>query len=168
MLEHDREHIRKAHSITLMLSFSTRTVAGRFNFEGAGPGAYRITPFNTFTAVSSTGELSTIEADIGATPAVSVSGKLAPTTHTAPEPASLGKRASFESCSSVQITAVTSAISFAQAYADNAYKSLTGMTSANTASAGYIAWFGAWDSSRKATVQSHFDKIRTSGIANYT
>lgn len=159
------------HSITLILSPSFHSVSGRFNFEGVGPGAYHITPFNTFTTVSPTGELSTIEADIGATSAVSVSGKLAPTVTAREAPAAelapLGKRATYASCSSVQTSALPHVISSAQAYADNAYKSLTGMTSANTASAGYTAWFGAWDSSRKALVQSHFDKIRSSGISTY-
>ncbi|KDQ16122.1 hypothetical protein BOTBODRAFT_43700 [Botryobasidium botryosum FD-172 SS1] len=158
-----------AHDYTTLAPGQTLTLqhdlAGRFNFTSSGPGAYRFSPSNTFTTVSATGELSSIQAATTAPLPLTVTGKLAPTTLLAPEAPPLGKRATFRSCSASQQTSINTAVTSAQTYATNAYNYLAGISSGTTR---YTTWFGPYDATRKSTVQTHFNNIRNSGISSYT
>ncbi|KDQ16121.1 hypothetical protein BOTBODRAFT_157394 [Botryobasidium botryosum FD-172 SS1] len=156
---HDYTTLAPGQSVTLQ-----HDLAGRFNFSAAGAGAYHFSPSSTFTAVSATGELTTVQADTVAAPTLHVSGKLAPSASLSPA-SSLGRRATFRSCSASQQSLINTAVSSAQTYADNAYNYLTGISSGTSR---YTTWFGSYDATRKSSVQSHYSLIRGSGLSSYT
>lgn len=62
----------------------------------------------------------------------------------------------YVSCSASRQSAIVSALSQAQTYADNAYSYL----SAGTVGTRYTRWFGTYTSGRYSTVRSHFNSIR--------
>ena len=60
---------------------------------------------------------------------------------------------------------LNAAATSAQTYANNAYSYLQGISSGTPR---YTTWFGAYDSSRKSTVQSHFQLMSSHQYSSFT
>ena len=112
---------------------------------------------NRFFYVDAENKLKVIEAEAAST-ASSVSGKLA-VVGNKPERRSLQKRTvSFNGCTSSRQTSITTAAGNAVTYASNAASYLAGISAATTR---YTTWFGAYTSTRKNTVHTHYVNIGT-------
>lgn len=152
-----------------------------YNFTTAGESTYEIILTReaiTFTHVTTTGELISIRGDVTSGHSATLRGKLVPAEYVGDRvkrPLRNKRDNSFVSCSKDQKSALITAASNAQTYADQAYNYLTNLshpTRCATRSVNsiewsniskrsrYTTWFGAYTSSRQSTVQTHYKNIR--------
>lgn len=134
-----------------------------YNFTSTGVDSYEIEPRNTFYLVGQTGEVSTIRANVASAHSARVSGKLV-SAKLAPTP-TLSRRATYVGCSTARQSQLVSAAAAAQSYAANAYSYMSATTSARPR---YTTWFGAYTSTRRNTVLSHFNSINGNTFSSYT
>ncbi|RDB29383.1 Peptidyl-Lys metalloendopeptidase [Hypsizygus marmoreus] len=132
-----------------------------YNFTRTGAGEYSFEASNLFYVIDSSNKVVPIYADSEALSS-KVSGNLAIARKTE---ASLSKRATFVGCSASRQTLLNSAASAAQSYAANSLSYINSHTSASTR---YTTWFGAFTSSRRSTVQSHYSLISGNTFSSYT
>jgi len=134
------------------------SVSAAYNFTRSGAGDYSIGPSTLFTYVDADGTTKDLDATVEGVAEVKLSGNLA---------VSRGhdKRADFNSCSSTQQTQLTDAADGAQMYAFNAYGYISGLKSGTPR---YTTWFGEYNSTRKNTVQSHYQLINGGQYSSFT
>lgn len=132
-----------------------------YNLTSTGVDTYEVEPTNLFQIVESSGEVSSLRAQITKIHRAHVGGRLAKVKPTA----TLERRASYVSCSAARQTSLVSAASAAQTYAANAKNYLSGISSGTSR---YTTWFGTYASSRKSTVQSHFNAINDNTFSSFT
>ncbi|KAF8646489.1 hypothetical protein AX16_007191 [Volvariella volvacea WC 439] len=131
-----------------------------YNLTNTGVGDYTFEANNRFYIVGADNHVSTVYAD-GEVHTARVSGRLA----AARRDEGLTKRATFVGCSSSQQSLINTAASSATTYATNSYNYLNANTAATTR---YTTWFGAFTSSRRSTVLSHFNAIRGNNFNSFT
>ncbi|KAJ2933919.1 hypothetical protein H1R20_g3159, partial [Candolleomyces eurysporus] len=134
-----------------------------YNFTSTGVDNYEIEPRNNFYLVNDKGEVSTIRARVASAHSARVSGKLV-SSKLIPTP-TLSKRATYVGCSAARQTLLASAAAAAQSYAANSYSYISSTTSARPR---YTTWFGAYTSTRRNTVLSHFNAINGNTFSSYT
>ena len=134
------------------------SVSAAYNFTGSGAGDYSIGPSTLFTYVDADGTVKDLDATIGDVVEVNLSGTLAVSR-------ALTKRASFNGCSSTQQTQLNSAAAGAQTYAAKALSYISGISSGTTR---YTSWFGVYDSTRKSTVQNHYQLMSSHQYSSFT
>ncbi|KAF7307716.1 Peptidyl-Lys metalloendopeptidase [Mycena kentingensis (nom. inval.)] len=136
-------------------------ISKAYNFTTSGASTYDIVAANKLQYVAADGSLATIYAEAaGGMHTAAISGELAIARRS-----NLGKRATYNGCSSSRQTALASAATSAQTYASGAVTYLTAATSSTTR---YTTWFGTWTSSRRSTVLSHYTNIANQGYTSYT
>ncbi|KAF4611490.1 hypothetical protein D9613_004137 [Agrocybe pediades] len=140
----------------------THDLSEGYNFTTSGAGAYDFEADNTFYIVKDNNEVGVVYAEEPAVLTTSVTGNLAVARRDEP---SLSKRATFNGCSSSRQTILNTAIASAETYASESYKYLSSLSSGTTR---YTTWFGAYTSSRKSTVTSHFQKIDANNFSTFT
>lgn len=129
-----------------------------YNFTAAGEGAYSFEARNLFYLVDDSAKVTPVYA-LAEAHSARVSGKLAVTRP------NIEKRATYNGCSSSRQSDLASAASAAQNYASSALSYLQSHTSSTTR---YATWFGAYDSTRHNTVQSHFSNISGGNFSSFT
>ncbi|RXW21512.1 hypothetical protein EST38_g4321 [Candolleomyces aberdarensis] len=134
-----------------------------YNFTSTGVDNYEIEPRNNFYLVNDKGEVSTIRARVASAHSARVSGKLV-SSKLIPTP-TLSKRATYVGCSAARQTLLASAAAAAQSYAANSYSYISSTTAARPR---YTTWFGAYTSTRRNTVLSHFNAINGNTFSSYT
>lgn len=134
------------------------SVSAAYNFTQSGAGGYSIQPSNLFTYVDSDGTPNNLLANVEDAASVELSGNLAVTY-------GYTKRASFNNCSSTMQSQADAAAVSAQDYAGSAYSYISDISSGTTR---YTTWFGAYDSIRKSTVQSHYQSISSHQYSSFT
>ncbi|KAF8322710.1 peptidyl-Lys metalloendopeptidase [Clavulina sp. PMI_390] len=144
------------------------TLSGVYNFTTAGHSTYKIVPEDQatiFSTVDANGAISSLRATVADAHSATLSGTLVPSAYhgEAAKARGLAKRAhSFNGCSSSEQTALNTAATNAQTYADGAYNYLVGISASTTR---YATWFGAYTSTRKSLVQTHYSNIRNGQLA---
>ncbi|KAF8317606.1 zincin [Clavulina sp. PMI_390] len=144
------------------------TLGGVYNFTAAGPSTYEIVPTTDatlFSFVDANGAISSIRADVADAHTATLAGSTVPSFYhgEVAKAAGLAKRAhSFNGCSSSEQSALNTAATNAQTYADGAYNYLTGISASTTR---YATWFGTYTSTRKSLVQTHYSNIRNGQLA---
>ncbi|KDQ21755.1 hypothetical protein BOTBODRAFT_150711 [Botryobasidium botryosum FD-172 SS1] len=142
----------------------THDLSTRYDFTAAGAGIYNFRARDTFTHIDASGNFVSIKATVSSPASATISGNLA-AVQAAPRPVRFAKRANYVSCSSDQQSSIGSTIIQAASYAQGASAYLT----KNTASTDrYTTWFGAYDTERHSTVQSHFQSIAGNDFTTFT
>jgi len=134
-------------------------VAAAYDFAKSGAGEYSIEPSNFFTYVDGDGTPQDFYATIGNAAKVKLSGGLpeaAPRVH--------DKRASFNGCSANQQLLLNTAVANAQFYVRNSFLYISRVLSGTPR---YTTWFGAYDSTRKNVVRSHFQLISGNNFSSF-
>nr|Q9Y7F7.1 RecName: Full=Peptidyl-Lys metalloendopeptidase; Short=MEP; AltName: Full=AmMEP; Flags: Precursor [Armillaria mellea]CAB42792.1 metalloendopeptidase (AMMEP) [Armillaria mellea] len=130
-----------------------------YNFTGSGAASYSIEPSSLFYYVDpDTNELASINADTQQH-TTKISGTLAVARRS-----NLGKRISYNGCTSSRQTTLVSAAAAAQTYAQSSYNYLSSHTASTTR---YVTWFGPYTSARHSTVLSCFSNMLAYPYANY-
>jgi peptidyl-Lys metalloendopeptidase len=145
---------------TILTKFS---VSEAYNFTSSGEGRYSIEPGTLFHYITKEKTIVPIYATLDSALATSLTGTLAVDHFVAPSAAN--KRATFTGCSTASQTTLIAAIKQANTYASSAYSYISGISTGTTR---YTTWFGTYSTSRKATVQSHYQKISTSNFDSFT
>jgi len=127
-----------------------------YNLTNTGEGVYTIEPSNLFTYIDASGTPVNIHANNDASE-VKVSGRLSVSRKE--------KRASFQGCSSSQQTQLNTAATNGQKYAAGASSYINGISSGTSR---YTTWFGAYTSTRRNLVASHFTSINSHSFSSYT
>ncbi|KAG8716618.1 hypothetical protein FRC09_015482 [Ceratobasidium sp. 395] len=140
----------------------THSLAGVYNFTGAGEGSYNFGAANVFQYLDASGALKTIEASTN-THQFKIAGKLAAGANYIP---ALSRRAvTYTGCTAAQQPQISAAATASNKYVSdvNAYcaRNPAGTTR-------YTTWFGAYTSARHNTVVSHYKNIGTDATStNY-
>ena len=158
-----------------------KSVSEAYNFSSTGEGAYTFEARNLFYIVNADNEAVPLYAHPAEARTTKLSGKLAVARPT------LGRRASYVSCSADQQTQLVSAASQAQSYAASAlsyvpppklacklllttiFSFLNRYAQSHTsATPRYTTWFGTYTDPRHSTVVSHFSGISDDDFSSYT
>jgi len=137
-------------------------VSTMYNFTKCGKGSYSFEPRKPFYVVDNSdesGKITTLNPKV-ITHTANISGKLTAISRSL----IIGKRATYNGCTTVQQTTLVSAVSAAKAYTSNASDYLAAHTSSTTR---YTTWFGPWFQTRHKTVQSHFSNIASNDFAGF-
>lgn len=135
-----------------------------YNFTAPGPGTFDFEGDTTFYVVRDNNEIGVVHANQKAAYTAAVVGNLA-VARRDESVSGISKRATFVSCSSSRQSQLNTAIASAETYASEAYKYLNGISASTTR---YATWFGAYTSSRRSTVLSHFSKIDGNNFSSFT
>lgn len=135
----------------------THDLAGVYNFTRSGAGEYNFSAGNVFQYVDESGQLATVVAETESNK-FKVAGSLASFKNKPHhDRRGIARRAiGFNGCSSTQQSQITTAANSANTYIANAVSYLDGISSGTER---YTTWFGAFSSSRFATVKSHFENM---------
>ena len=135
------------------------TVATAYDLTGSNGKELSIEPSNLFTYVDEDGTPKDFYATVGNIPKVKLSGDLA-----ARAPRDHDKRATFNGCTADQQSLLNTAAIDAQNYASSAFTAIQGTSSGTPR---YTTWFGAYNTGRKNTVQSHFGSINGNKFSSF-
>ncbi|KAK0451127.1 peptidyl-Lys metalloendopeptidase [Armillaria borealis] len=145
--------------LSRLMSTDSSLVGTAYNFTGSGEASYSIEPSSLFYYVDpDTNELASINADTQQHTA-KISGTLAVARRS-----NLGKRISYNGCTSSRQTTLVSAAAAAQTYAQGSYDYLSSHTASTTR---YVTWFGTYTSARHSTVLSHYSNMLAHPYADY-
>jgi len=138
-------------------------VSTMYNFTECGEGSYSFEPRKPFYMVDNSddsGTITTLNPKVIPHTA-KVSGKLAVSRSLA---SAVEKRATYNGCTTIEQTALVSAVSAAKTYASNASDYLAAHSSST---ARYTTWFGPYTQPRHKTVQSHFSNIASNDFTGF-
>ncbi|KAH7104632.1 deuterolysin M35 metalloprotease [Auriculariales sp. MPI-PUGE-AT-0066] len=147
-------------------------IGNAYDFTHTGAGLYSIETSSKLTLVTENG-FEEIHADTTALETKLTGALIKPELKTAVENArsraisrrSLDKRISYDSCSSSRQSQIATAASSALTYATNAAAYLTNHTTTSTR---YTTWFGTFTSSRRSTVLSHYNNLKSHSWSSNT
>ncbi|PPQ90621.1 hypothetical protein CVT25_006705 [Psilocybe cyanescens] len=133
----------------------THDLSEGYNFTAPGAGAYDFEGDSTFYIVNANNHVGVVHASTqeDAVFTTKVVGNLAVARRDESN-SHLIKRATFLSCTASRQAALNTAIASAETYASNAYK--------------YTTWFGAYTTSRRNNVLSHFNLINSNDFNTFT
>jgi len=138
-------------------------VSTMYNFTECGEGSYSFEPRKPFYMVDNSddsGTITTLNPKVIPHTA-KVSGKLAVSRSLA---SAVEKRATYNGCTTIEQTALVSAVSAAKTYASNASDYLAAHSSST---ARYTTWFGPYTQPRHKMVQSHFSNIASNDFTGF-
>ena len=141
-----------------------------YNLSQSGAGDYFIKPLEHFTHADADEAPKDLYATVGAAAKVKLISNLAvfPVYDKRGDIAVSSIRdeqGRFRGCSPGRQARILSACRAAQTLAHNAHTYLQGISIGTPQ---YSTWFGAYDAARKATVESHFEKIDGTEFSSYT